>query len=201
MPAMPPSTRARCTGLPRPARQPVTGAIYDAWASLSFERGPLGLPTSAELQEPLQITQNFQHGTLNYERLTGNVTEVVDGIVDGVAAAARQRPNGPARALLAGAPGGRLARYCHQRSSTRATPSSVLERGDLVGGARQRRGARCPSPRRGPPSSSIGDVVGHVAERHHLVVGRSPAVGRSLRYRWPCSMPSGTISTSPLLVE
>ncbi|SIP67049.1 conserved exported hypothetical protein [Mycobacterium tuberculosis] len=60
--------------------QPITGAIYEAWASQSYERGPLGLPTSAEIQEPLQITQNFQHGTLNFERLTGNVTEVVDGI-------------------------------------------------------------------------------------------------------------------------
>jgi uncharacterized protein with LGFP repeats len=65
---------------PETGSEPVTGAIYDAWASLSYERGPLGLPTSAEIQEPLQITQNFQHGTLNFERLTGNVTEVVDGI-------------------------------------------------------------------------------------------------------------------------
>jgi uncharacterized protein with LGFP repeats len=60
--------------------QPVTGAIYDAWASRSYERGELGLPTSAEIQEPLQITQNFQHGTLNFVRLTGDVIEVVDGI-------------------------------------------------------------------------------------------------------------------------
>jgi uncharacterized protein with LGFP repeats len=65
---------------PETGAQPVTGAIYDAWGSQSYERGPLGLPTSAEIQEPLQITQNFQHGTLNYERLTGNVSEVVDGI-------------------------------------------------------------------------------------------------------------------------
>ena len=65
---------------PATGAQPVTGAIYDAWASQSYERGPLGLPTSAEIQEPLQITQNFQHGTLNFERLTGNITEVVDGI-------------------------------------------------------------------------------------------------------------------------
>ncbi len=65
---------------PQTGAEPVTGAIYDAWASLSYERGPLGLPTSAEIQEPLQITQNFQHGTLNFERLTGNVTQVVDGI-------------------------------------------------------------------------------------------------------------------------
>jgi uncharacterized protein with LGFP repeats len=65
---------------PDTGAQPVTGAIYDVWASLSYERGPLGLPTSAEIQEPLQITQNFQHGTLNYARFNGNVTEVVDGI-------------------------------------------------------------------------------------------------------------------------
>lgn len=77
--------------------QPITGAIYEAWASQSYERGPLGLPTSAEIQEPLQITQNFQHGTLNFERLTGNVTEVVDGITTPLAtrprAARRCRPN------------------------------------------------------------------------------------------------------------
>jgi uncharacterized protein with LGFP repeats len=72
--------------------QPVTGAIYDAWGSLSYERGPLGLPTSAEIQEPLQITQNFQHGTLNYDRLTGNVTEVVDGITTPLES---QSPSGP----------------------------------------------------------------------------------------------------------
>ncbi|WP_193791115.1 LGFP repeat-containing protein [Mycobacterium paraense] len=72
--------------------QPVTGAIYDAWASLSYERGPLGLPTSAEIQEPLQITQNFQHGTLNYERLTGNLTSVVDGITTPLST---QSPSGP----------------------------------------------------------------------------------------------------------
>ncbi|WP_193376516.1 LGFP repeat-containing protein [Mycobacterium sp. UM_CSW] len=75
---------------PETGAQPVTGAIYDAWASLSYERGPLGLPTSAEIQEPLRITQNFQHGVLNYERLTGNVTEVVDGITTPL-----QSPSGP----------------------------------------------------------------------------------------------------------
>ena len=77
---------------PATGPQPVTGAIYDAWASLSYERGPLGLPTSAEIQEPLQITQNFQHGTLNYERLNGNVTEVVDGITTPLTA---EPPSGP----------------------------------------------------------------------------------------------------------
>ncbi|BBZ72539.1 LGFP repeat-containing protein [Mycobacterium paraseoulense] len=77
---------------PDTGAQPVTGAIYDAWASLSYERGPLGLPTSAEIQEPLQITQNFQHGTLNYERLTGNVTEVAEGITTPLST---QSPSGP----------------------------------------------------------------------------------------------------------
>ncbi|MFY2860961.1 N-acetylmuramoyl-L-alanine amidase [Mycobacterium sp. THU-M104] len=76
--------------------QPVTGAIYNAWASLSYERGPLGLPTSAEIQEPLQITQNFQHGTLNFERLTGDVTEVVDGITTPLSTpSSTQAPSGP----------------------------------------------------------------------------------------------------------
>lgn len=77
---------------PEIGAEPVTGAIYDAWASLSYERGPLGLPTSAEIQEPLRITQNFQHGTLNFERLTGNVTEVVDGITTPLST---QPPSGP----------------------------------------------------------------------------------------------------------
>jgi uncharacterized protein with LGFP repeats len=77
---------------PDSGAQPVTGAIYDAWGSLSFERGPLGLPTSAEIQEPLHITQNFQHGTLNYERLSGNVTEVVDGITTPLST---ESPSGP----------------------------------------------------------------------------------------------------------
>src|SRR5438270_640868 len=72
--------------------QPVHGPIYDAWASLSYERGPLGLPTSAEIQEPLQITQNFEHGTLNYVRLTGDITEVVDGITTPLST---EPPSGP----------------------------------------------------------------------------------------------------------
>lgn len=80
---------------PETGAQPVTGAIYDAWASLSYERGPLGLPTSAETQEPLQITQNFQHGTLNYERLTGNVTEVADGITTSLTTQSASGPTVP----------------------------------------------------------------------------------------------------------
>ena len=47
---------------------------------MGFERGALGLPTSAEIHEPLWIKQNFQHGTLNFDRETGLVTRVIDGV-------------------------------------------------------------------------------------------------------------------------
>ncbi len=65
---------------PESGAEPVTGAIYKAWGSLGFERGALGLPTSAEIQEPLWIVQNFQHGTLNFDREKGTVTRVIDGV-------------------------------------------------------------------------------------------------------------------------
>ena len=65
---------------PDSGAEPVTGEIYDAWASLGFERGALGLPTSAEIQEPQWIVQNFQHGTLNFDREKGTVTRVIDGV-------------------------------------------------------------------------------------------------------------------------
>lgn len=64
---------------PETGAQPITGAIYDAWASLGYERGMLGLPTSAEIPEPEWIGQNFQHGTLNYNRASGSVVRVIDG--------------------------------------------------------------------------------------------------------------------------
>lgn len=72
--------------------QPVTGAIYDAWASLGYERGALGLPTSAEIQEPEWVGQNFQHGTLNFDRASGAVTRVVDGVAEELPAAASDGP-------------------------------------------------------------------------------------------------------------
>jgi uncharacterized protein with LGFP repeats len=77
---------------PETGAQPVTGAIYEAWASLGYERGVLGLPTSGEIQEPEWVEQNFQHGTLNFDRASGTVTRVVDGIADLVPPAP---PNGP----------------------------------------------------------------------------------------------------------
>jgi len=65
---------------PECGAQPLTGAIYNAWAMLGFERGALGLPTSGEIQEPQWIVQNFQHGTLNLDRQNGSVTRVIDGV-------------------------------------------------------------------------------------------------------------------------
>ncbi|MCV7227505.1 LGFP repeat-containing protein [Mycolicibacterium komossense] len=65
---------------PTTGAAPVTGAIYDAWATLGFERGALGLPTSGEIQEPQWIGQNFQHGTLNLDRQTGTITRVMEGV-------------------------------------------------------------------------------------------------------------------------
>ena len=65
---------------PESGAEPVTGAIYDAWAALGYERGALGLPTSAEIQEPQWIVQNFQHGTLNFDREKSTVTRVIDGV-------------------------------------------------------------------------------------------------------------------------
>lgn len=65
---------------PETGAQPVTGAIYSAWALLGYERGALGLPTSGEIQEPQWVKQNFQHGTLNFNRLDGTVTRVMDGV-------------------------------------------------------------------------------------------------------------------------
>ena len=65
---------------PESGAEPVTGAIYEAWGNLGFERSALGLPTSGEIQEPQWIVQNFQHGTLNFDREKGTVTRVIDGI-------------------------------------------------------------------------------------------------------------------------
>lgn len=67
---------------PESGAQPVIGAIYDAWASLGYERGALGLPTSGEIQEPEWVKQNFQHGTLNLDRQSGTVIRVIDGVAE-----------------------------------------------------------------------------------------------------------------------
>lgn len=65
---------------PESGAEPVTGELYKAWGALGFERGALGLPTSAEISTPLWIVQNFQHGTLNFDREKATVTRVFDGV-------------------------------------------------------------------------------------------------------------------------
>jgi uncharacterized protein with LGFP repeats len=62
--------------------QPVAGAIYAAWGNLGYEHSALGLPTSAEIQEPEYVSQNFQHGTLNFDRHSRAVVSVVDGVAE-----------------------------------------------------------------------------------------------------------------------
>jgi uncharacterized protein with LGFP repeats len=65
---------------PEVGAYPVGGAIYDAWASLGYERSPLGLPTSGEIEEAEWKKQNFQHGTLNFDREKSQVILVRDGV-------------------------------------------------------------------------------------------------------------------------
>src|SRR5262249_3393456 len=66
---------------PATGAQPVTGAIYDAWGALGYEPSTVGLPTSAEIDEPQWVVQNFQHGTLNFDRGTRSVVSVIGGVV------------------------------------------------------------------------------------------------------------------------
>jgi uncharacterized protein with LGFP repeats len=77
---------------PASAAQPVTGAIYAAWGTLGYEHSALGLPTSAEIQEPEWVVQNFQHGTLNVDRRSGAVFSVIDGVAGLVPAPSADGP-------------------------------------------------------------------------------------------------------------
>lgn len=67
---------------PASGAQPVTGAIYAAWGTLGYEHSALGLPTSAEIDEPEWAVQNFQHGTLNFNRASRSVVSVIDGAAE-----------------------------------------------------------------------------------------------------------------------
>ncbi len=89
---------------PETGAEPLTGAIYAAWGSLGYERGMLGLPTSAEIQEPEWIKQNFQHGTLNFDRSSGSVTRVIDGVPEELPPPS---PDGPPAQLERFSPVGR----------------------------------------------------------------------------------------------
>ncbi|WP_043402527.1 N-acetylmuramoyl-L-alanine amidase [Mycolicibacterium llatzerense] len=77
---------------PATGAQPLTGALYDAWGALGFERGALGLPTSGEIPEPQWIVQNFQHGTLNFDREHATVTRVIDGVPQELPPLPQQEP-------------------------------------------------------------------------------------------------------------
>ncbi|WP_371872416.1 N-acetylmuramoyl-L-alanine amidase [Mycobacterium paragordonae] len=77
---------------PASGAQPVTGSLYAAWGALGYEHSALGLPTSAEIQEPEWIAQNFQHGTLNLDRHSRTVTSVIDGIAALVAPPSAEGP-------------------------------------------------------------------------------------------------------------
>lgn len=77
---------------PASGAQPVTGSLYSAWGALGYEHSALGLPTSAEIQEPEWIAQNFQHGTLNLDRRSRTVTSVIDGIAALVAPPSAEGP-------------------------------------------------------------------------------------------------------------
>ncbi|GAB1816707.1 hypothetical protein MUNTM_57520 [Mycobacterium sp. MUNTM1] len=65
---------------PTTGAQPITATIYAAWGALGYEHSALGLPTSAEIQEPQWVIQNFQHGTLNVERGSRTVVTVINGV-------------------------------------------------------------------------------------------------------------------------
>jgi uncharacterized protein with LGFP repeats len=77
---------------PQTGAHPVGGAIYEAWAGLGYEHGPLGLPTSGEFSQPEWIGQNFQHGTLNFDREKSRVVQVIDGLAYDLP---HPSPNGP----------------------------------------------------------------------------------------------------------
>ena len=160
---------------PESGAEPVTGAIYEAWGELGFERGALGLPTSGEIQEPQWIVQNFQHGTLNFDREKGTVTRVIDGV-----------PLELPPSLSGGRPV-QLERFTPIDQGLTPGPlaplavkaTNVPARGparrrcwarDLVRGRHRLRDGvahRHAEPR--PPDHR--HVVGHVAERHHVLCG------------------------------
>lgn len=54
----------------------VTGAIRARWASMGWERSPLGYPTSDPYPSPGGQRSNFQHGTIGWDEATG--TTAVD---------------------------------------------------------------------------------------------------------------------------
>ena len=190
---------------PESGAEPVTGAIYEAWGTLGFERGALGLPTSGEIQEPQWIVQNFQHGTLNFDREKGTVTRVIDGVPARTPAA--DRSDGPAPVQLERFTPDRQAesgpdsdrRQSHQRSSTRANPSSVF--GAVTSSAAAiTSGCALPIATPSPAHRSIGTSLG-MSPNATTSSAVMPSGRATSSTPVALLMPSGTTSISPLLVE
>ena len=179
--------RARCTGRRKAAPNPSPARIYDAWGALGFERGALGLPTSAEIPEPQWIVQNFQHGTLNFDRENGTGDPGHRRGAARTAAVVGRPPPGPARAVHPIAPDQTPAATGSEPPPLEHPGHAVVGvgGGHLVGG-RHRVGMRVAHrhPETGPAQHR--HVVGHVAEGDHVARRRSPAGGPPPRCRWPC---------------
>ena len=153
---------------------------------------------AAKFQEPQWIVQNFQHGTLNFDRENGTVTRVIDGVPEELPPPSADGP--PVQ----------LERFkpIDRRASSRLEPPAFqhaghtvvgVGRGDLVGGLdRLGMGIAHRHAETGPPQHR--HVVGHVAERHH-VVGGDPEGRATSSTPVALLMPSGTTSIRPLLVE
>ena len=58
---------------PQTRAHEVHGLIRDKWASLHWERGFLGYPTSDEIQDGQYRRSNFQHGYIRWSEATGPV--------------------------------------------------------------------------------------------------------------------------------
>ena len=59
---------------PKTGAHPVTGQFYDTWASLKWETGRLGYPTSPVYAVSGGIAQRFEHGVLFYDATTRTVS-------------------------------------------------------------------------------------------------------------------------------
>jgi uncharacterized protein with LGFP repeats len=61
---------------PKTGAYEVHGAIRDKWASLGWERGKLGYPTSDEFQSGAYRRSNFQHGFIRWSKEKGAIASL-----------------------------------------------------------------------------------------------------------------------------
>jgi uncharacterized protein with LGFP repeats len=61
---------------PKTGAHEVHGAIRDKWASLGWERGALGYPTSDEHKSGAYLRSNFQHGYIRWTAEKGAVASL-----------------------------------------------------------------------------------------------------------------------------